>query len=163
MEWFGCIVFCFVLDIVISPQLGISYTTIILSCVGMTAAFMHHNRNSMIPIGTCTDSVKSVYNISWIYLSRGNSCVIKQIHFNTHRGRMTHINVSILYHHWFRQSLAACLATTHYHLNQWWFVVNYTLIYRRQYPIPSLVQTMVRRLFSDNPLSEPMMVCCQLD
>ena len=159
MVWLHCFLFWFKYSY---STTIVSYTTIILSCVGVTAAFMHHNRNNMIPIGTCTDSVKSVYNISWINLSRGNSRVIKQTHFNTQRGRMTHINASILYHHWFRQSLAACLATTHY-LNQWWFVVNYTLIYRRQYPIPSLIQTIVRRLFSDNPLSEPMMVCCQLD
>ena len=62
------------LNIFISPQLGLSCTTIIPSC-GVTIAYMHHNTNNMGSIGTCTDSV-SDNNISLICLSRGTSRVI---------------------------------------------------------------------------------------
>ena len=52
----------------------------------------------------------------------------------THWGRVMHICVSKLYHHWFKWWLVVCLATTHY-LNHWWFIVNWTLsnIFQRNF------------------------------
>ena len=44
----------------------------------------------------------------------------------THWGRLTHICVSRLCHHWFRQWLVAWPAPSHC-LNQWWNIVNWTL------------------------------------
>ena len=44
----------------------------------------------------------------------------------THGGRVTHICVNILDHHWFRSWLVAWSAPSHY-LNQCWDIVNWTL------------------------------------
>ena len=43
----------------------------------------------------------------------------------THLALVTHICVSELGHHWFRQQLVACSVPNHY-LNQCWFIVNWT-------------------------------------
>ena len=43
----------------------------------------------------------------------------------THWGRVTHICVIKLGHHWFRYWLVACSAPSHY-LNQCWNIVNWT-------------------------------------
>ena len=43
----------------------------------------------------------------------------------THWGRVTHICVVDLGHHWFRQCYVACSAPSHY-LNQCWNIVNWT-------------------------------------
>ena len=52
---------------------------------------------------------------------------------STHWGRMKHIGISKISHHWFREWLAACLAPSHY-LNQCWGVLNLTLnIHRNSY------------------------------
>ena len=39
-----------------------------------------------------------------------------------HRGRLTHVCVRKLGHHWFQWWLVACSAPTHY-LNKWWIIV----------------------------------------
>ena len=140
-------------NIFISPPLGISCTTIIPSC-GVTVVCIHHNTNNMRRIGTCADSVGSICNMSLIFHFRGNSRVIKHTHFNTKWVRVTHISVTILYHHRFRQWPAACLVTADY-VNQWCFFISIRLEY--------ISVSISYRLFSDNPLYEPMIVCCQLD
>ena len=45
----------------------------------------------------------------------------------THWGRATHICVTKVGYHWFRQWLVACSAPSHY-LNKCWIIVNWTLV-----------------------------------
>ena len=52
-------------------------------------------------------------------------CIYAAVGALTHWGRVTHICVVELGHHWFRQWLVACSAPSHY-LNQCWNIVNWT-------------------------------------
>ena len=64
----------------------------------------------------------------WLLCKRTSfsSCIRSCATRLTHWGRVTHICVSNLHHHWFRLWLVACSVQRH-NLNQCWHIVNWTL------------------------------------
>ena len=71
----------------------------------------------------------------------------------THRGRMTHVFVSKLGHHWFRQWLVAWSAPSHY-MNQCWGIVNWTLGNKLQWNFNQNIKLFIHENVSENIVCE---------
>ena len=96
---------------------------------------------------TTTKQSKNRVHISWdiLYLS--------------HWGRVTHICVVELGHHWFRQWLVACSALSHY-LNQCWNIVNWTFRNKLQWNFNHVVCKMASILSRPQWVNHRMCFVC---